>query len=421
MSNICRHRKKAWGGLMVFAQALVAVAIVLSPAQKAEAVAVLVQTKTAAANNSTLSVAFSPTPVTGRLLIAVCGSRASTTFTVPTGFTAVKNEAGTPSQGIFYKISAGTEGTITCASATGKSGRMGIHIYEYSGTMETAVYGTTNGTQSSGTGTAHASGSLTSTYSPAIIFAAFSALGNGTYSAYSNTFLERNDFKSNTRAYFAAADRYVTTNGTYTTTATATVNNSWRGQIAAFRLKPILLATDIVDGAGASVVSPTVSFASQTFGFTCQTATATLGSATQKIRVTNTTATPGWQLSIAPTNGPTAVWSDGGTNTYDVNDPTSSGCSDGTDPDGTGGQMTIDASASTVTSSTNGCNMTGITKGVSRALSQGVTDAIPLLTSAGGDINCSWDMTDISIAQTIPGEQYYTNYSIGLTLTIAAQ
>lgn len=412
-------QRKTWGALglyLIFASVLGWQ--MLFP-KGASAVAVLVQSKTAVANNTTVSATYTTTPVSGRLLIAVCGSRAATTFTVPTGFTSAKNENGTPSQGIFYKISAGNEGTITCTGTV--SGRMGMHIYEYSGTMETSVFNTVNAATSTGTGTSHASGSLTSTYSPAIIFAAFSARGNGAYSAYTNTFTERNDFKSNTQAFFAAADKYVTTNAAYTTTATTAVFNSWRGQIAAFRLKPIQLAADVVDGAGVSVGAPSVSFASQTFGFACQTTTATLGTASQKIRVTNTTATPGWQLSIAPTNGPTAFWTDGGTNTYDVNDPTTTGCGDGADADAVAGQMTINPSVSTITPSTNGCTATGLTKGASTAFSQGVTDSIPLLTSAGGEINCSWDLTGVAISQTVPAEQHYTSYSVGLTMTIVAQ
>lgn len=417
MQRIHCHQWSLWGSF-VLAFGLLGSVFFLSPA--ASAVAVLVQSKTAVANNRTVAATFTSTPTTGRLLIAVCGSRVSTTFSAPAGFAIAKNQAGTPSQGIFYKVSTGNESTITCTGTA--SGRMGIHLYEYGGTMEASVFDTTNATNSSGTtGIAHVSGSLTNSYSPAIIFAAFSARGNGAYSAYSNLFMERNDFKSGTTAFFAAADRYVTTNATYTTTGTATVSTSWRGQITAFRLKPIQLTTDIVDGSGSPVVSPAVTFPAQTFGFSCQTATSTLGVAAQKIRITNTTATPGWQLSIAPTNGPTTTWSDGSTHTYDLNDPTSAGCEDGADADTVGGQMSIDASASVVTPSTSGCTATGLSKGVNTSYSQGVTDSIPLLTSSGGSINCSWDMTGITVSQTIPAEQYHTNYSLSLTMTIVAQ
>ncbi len=385
----------------------------------AQAVSVMVQTKTAAANSTTASATFTTTPVSGRLLIAVCASRANTTFSTPTNFSVAKNEAGTPSQGIFYKVSNGTESTITCTGTV--SGRMGIHIYEYAGVLSTTPFERANTTASTGTGTAQSSASLTTTSSPDLLFAALVTNSNSTYNSWSNSFVERNDFKSNTQAHFGAADRQVTANGAYSTTGTNSLSSAWRGQIAAFNLMPIQLVADIVDGSGASVASPSVTFPSQTFGFSCQTATTTLGSATQKIRVTNTTATAGWQISIAPTNGATAVWSDGGTNTYDMNDPTSTGCTDGPDADSVGGQMTINPSVSTVTPSMNGCTLTGITKGASTAFNQGVTNSIPLLTSAGGNINCSWDITDISISQQIPAEQHYTSYSLGLTMTIVAQ
>lgn len=391
--------------------------IALVPARPAHAVASLIQTKTAVANATTVAVAFSPTAGINHLLIAVCASRVNATLSIA-GFTTAKREAGTPSQGIFYKISAGTETTVTCTATA--SGRMAIHIYEYSGNLTAAPLDTVNATASTGNSTAVASGSLTTTNANDMIFAAASINSNSTFSAWSGTFTERNDFKSGTRLHAGAADRYVATTGTYTSTATATVAGAWRGQIVAFKLLPIQLTADIVDAAGVPVVSPSTSFSAANFNFSCQTVTATLGAAAQKLRVSNTTATPGWLLSIAATGGPTTTWSDGGTNTYDFNDPTGAGCTDGADVDTTGGQLTVNPSVGTLTPVAP-CLATGVTKGASSSFSQGVTDSITLLSAVGATLNCTWDFTGISLSQKIPGEQLGASYSLGLTLTLIAQ
>lgn len=407
-------------GIAVVSVSVIAAHTLLSLAvfsPSAHAYALLVQTKSAAANSTTVSATFSPTAGVNHLLIAVCASRVNATLSV-TGFTAAKNQAGTPSQGIFYKVSAGTETTVTCTATA--TGRMAIHIYEYSGTLATAPLDTVNAVTSTGNSTAVASGSLTTTNANDMIFAATSINSNSTYSAWSNTFTERNDLLSGTQLHTGAADRYVTATGTYTTTATATATGAWRGQIAAFKLLPIQLTADIVDASGLSVSAPSVAFSAANFNFACQTVTGTLGVASQKIRVSNTTPT-GWLLSIGATSGPTAIWSDGGTNTYDYNDPGGTGCTDSTDTDTVGGQMTVNPAASTLTPVAP-CTVTNVTKGTSVAFSQGVTDSISLLSAtAAAMANCTWDLTGITLSQKIPGEQQGANYSLGLTLTLIAQ
>ncbi|MBP9853077.1 hypothetical protein KBC77_03775 [Candidatus Saccharibacteria bacterium] len=388
-----------------------------------QAVAVLIQSKTASVNGKTLSATFSSTPVAGRLLIAVCGAyNSSSASTTPAGFTVARAEAGNPAQSIFYKVSTGDEASVTCTAQS--TTQMGIHIYEYAGTLATAPFDKVNPTSSSGTTGPANSGSLATAYVPELLFAAVTARGNSTFTAWSSGFTEQNDFKSGTTVYFGAAHNTVTTSGTYSTAATLGANGwwRWRGQHAAFKLMPIQLVADIVDGTGASVSSPSVTFANQTFGFTCQTAVGTLGTTTQKLRISNTTAAPGWALSIAPTAGVTATWADASTNKYDFNDPTTAGCGDGADADTLGGQMTINPSAGTVTAVTNGCNNTGVTLGTSTAFSQGVKDSITLVNGGStAGINCTWDVTGITISQTIPAEQYYASYSLGLTLTLVAQ
>lgn len=177
------------------------------------------------------------------------------------------------------------------------------------------------------------------------------------------------------------------------------------------------LTVDIVDAGGIPVGSPTMEMGAEEFSFTYQTATGVFGVTDQKIRVNNTTATREWTLSIAASNGSDALWSNvGETKKYDFNDPTAN-AEDGSDsPDTVGGQMTINASGATLGGT---CSATGITKGSSASFSEDVTDSIPLLTAdVSADIGCYWDLTSVSVSQTIPASQSIDTYTLNLLLTV---
>ncbi len=389
------------------------------PSRKAFAVAKLVQVQTNAASGTSVSATLSPSAKPKHLIIVVCASRAATDFTLPTGFSIAKSEVtAAPSQEIFYKVATGGETTVACAGGTSRP--RGIQLYEYSGTDSSATpFETTNAASSTGNSANASSGTLTipAARPKALVLAAVAYRTAGTgLSGWTNTFAERADFTSTAR--FGGADRYTTTAGTYTTTVTNTSASAWRGQIVAFKLLPETLSGDIVDAANSSVVSPAVVFPSRTFDLTCQVSTATLGSSAQQLRVVNTTANAAWTLSLAATNGPTALWSDGGTNSYDFNDPTTAGCADGADTDTVAGQLAVDPSGATITPDTS-CSAAGVSKGAAAAFSQGVTDSIPLVIgSASAEINCMWNITGISLSQQIPPEASNASYNLGLTLTL---
>lgn len=183
------------------------------------------------------------------------------------------------------------------------------------------------------------------------------------------------------------------------------------------------LNADIVDAAGSSVGAPSFGFSGIVAPFTCATTTATLGGNTQRIRIKNTTDTPGWSLSMAATAGSGALWS-AGTPKYDFNDGSGSpaGCSAGLDSDTYGGQMTADASAATVTPrAVSACSITGITKGSSAAFVEGSQNAVTLMNaSASANTGCFWEMTGVAVSQKIPGGQTAGSYSINMTLTVVA-
>ncbi len=178
------------------------------------------------------------------------------------------------------------------------------------------------------------------------------------------------------------------------------------------------LTVDIVDGSGNSVASPSMAMNAIQLSFVVQTATGTFGASSQKVRVTNTTATATWTLSVAA-SASTAVWDSAGTD-YDFNDPTAN-AGDGGDADSVGGQMTMNASAGTITPQT-GCSTTGLTKGSSASFSEGVANSVTLITAgASAETNCYWELTDVSVSQTVPEEQpVASDYGINMTLTVVA-
>ena len=187
-------------------------------------------------------------------------------------------------------------------------------------------------------------------------------------------------------------------------------------------INPGTLTVDIVDGSYNSVTSPSVAMGAVTFSFNCQTATGTFGTSTEQIYVQNPDgADNGWTLTMAATNT-TDVWNSAGTD-YDFNDPNGSGCTDGSDADSLGGQMTVDPSGATLaTGNCSSCTTNNITKGSSASFNEGTTDSITLLTAAAASDDIGdWTLQGVSISQTIPAEQpAASDYAINMVLTVTA-
>lgn len=187
-------------------------------------------------------------------------------------------------------------------------------------------------------------------------------------------------------------------------------------------INPGTLSTSIVDGSYVAVSSPAVAMTSATFSFSCQTVTGTFGTSSEKIYVANPDAADnGWTLTVAGTAA-TNVWS-GASSSYDFNDAAGSGCTDGADADSFGGQMTVDASGSTLSAgSCSSCSTSNISKGSSTAFAQGTTDSVTLLNaSASSNDVGDWTLTGVSVSQKIPAEQAAgSDYSINMMLTVTA-
>lgn len=167
------------------------------------------------------------------------------------------------------------------------------------------------------------------------------------------------------------------------------------------------LSVDIVDASNNSLASPSVALSAATFNFdTVQSSTGTLGTSSQKIRLSNGRTAPAvaWTLTMAATSGATALWTSGG-NTFDFNGSSAAG------------QLTVDASGGTITP-TNSYTATGLTKGSSTAFNQGVTDSITILSaSASANQPGRWDFTGVSLSQTLPAFQAPGTYTLNMTLT----
>lgn len=188
-----------------------------------------------------------------------------------------------------------------------------------------------------------------------------------------------------------------------------------------------VLATDILDGSRNPVASPSVIMSAKSFAFECQSggnaSTGTFGAAGERLYVTNPGgANNGWTLTVAATNGATATWANGGaTQTYDFNDASGSGCTDGGDADSRGGQMTIDANAGTLTTDCTSCSATNVSKGSSASFVQGTTDSVTLLNaSAASDDAWRGYLTGATVTQSIPAEQASSAYTLNMTLTTTA-
>lgn len=181
-------------------------------------------------------------------------------------------------------------------------------------------------------------------------------------------------------------------------------------------------STGVVDSSGNAVANPTLTFGNASvLTNLCQTVSATLGTATQKLRITNDIAVNGWDLSIAPTNGTGATWSDG-THHYDYDDPggTPAGCIDGADADSLPGSLSIDPSTASVAPK-SGCSTLGTALGPDASFSGATVGSISLLSAdATSQRFCYWDITGITAHQTIPAGQPPGAYTLGLTITVVA-
>lgn len=221
-----------------------------------------------------------------------------------------------------------------------------------------------------------------------------------------------------------AAGRIKALNGggfTLGTNAEANAGSTTHHYIAWRQALPETLSTSIVDSGGTVVPSPNFTMAATPAAFSCTSSSGSLGTSSQRLRISNMRISSSWSTSIAPTGGSTARWTNtGATRSYDFNDATSSGCLDGADSDSVAGQLQVSPSGATITPETD-CAATNITLGSNQSFSEGSVNTITLATAAtGADTACYWDITNVGLTQSIPIEQDADTYQLNMTITTVA-
>lgn len=187
-------------------------------------------------------------------------------------------------------------------------------------------------------------------------------------------------------------------------------------------INPGVLSIGIVDSLYATVSSPAVTFGATNLSIVCQTTTGTLGTSSQQIYIQNPDgADNGWTVSIAG-SAATSQWTGTGA-TFDFNDPTTAGCTDGADVDTRPGQLTVNPTPGTIAiGRCLSCVITNISKGSSAAFNQGTLDSITLLNAAAASNDIGdWRFTGVSLSQTIPPEQAVaSDYALPMVVSIVA-
>lgn len=173
---------------------------------------------------------------------------------------------------------------------------------------------------------------------------------------------------------------------------------------ACFHMEGYAVNIYMVDDYGEVIVNPLVNMNTSNFSFQPHTVTGTFGVSTQKIMVSNQTTTQGWSVTLSA-SAPTAVWSDGGSNTIDFNDST-------------GEQLTVDPSGATVVRDDQG-SISGINMGSSASFEQGVVDSITLFTSTSAEAYHDYEFTGIALSQWLPALKTVGTYQIDFVLTVS--
>ena len=178
-----------------------------------------------------------------------------------------------------------------------------------------------------------------------------------------------------------------------------------------------VLSVDFVDGTNTVLANPTYDFVGSVVDTSVyQSTSSTFGTATKKIRVYNGLAINGWNLTLSPTDGATALWNKSDSSAkYDFNDSGANATDSGIDTDGYGGQLSSNPTTGAIASS---CPLTGVALGSSGNFVEGTVNSVTLInaTSAAA-MYCNWDLTGVTLTQTIPKAQPSGTYTIGMTVT----
>ena len=216
---------------------------------ESQAQVVLIQQAVGGSAGVDFSATLPSAPTPNNLLIAIAATRNAGLITPPTGWSTAVNHSGTsgftsPNQAIFYKVAGVSESATVTATTTanGSGHRNALQVYEYSGIDTALPFDAANTVESQGTGTTVSSGDVSTTNANDLIIAGLVSRAGTSLTSWANSFTQRNSFNQGSgsnETLFGGADSVVTTNGTYSTAATADASEQWRGVIAAFRIATV--------------------------------------------------------------------------------------------------------------------------------------------------------------------------------------
>lgn len=174
-------------------------------------------------------------------------------------------------------------------------------------------------------------------------------------------------------------------------------------------INPGTLAVDVVDASYATIASPVVVFEATSASLDCSDTTGILGTAEQQIYITNPDAADtGYTVALAPTEGASATWSDGASNSIDFNDETDLGCATGKLSVAAGivsnGKLAADSMTDIVAA---GGSFSSVNSSVTLVNAAAASDDISEVVANG-----------FVLTQTIPARTAAASYSLPMTISI---
>jgi hypothetical protein len=182
---------------------------------------------------SSVTATYPVATTSGNLLIASLWANVGLGLETMTGWTIVDTCSinTTSSAGLWYRLSDGTETTVT-GGATG-AGSMRLHVYEYTGNANPVVVDQhANVDNGSGTVTSLASSTINTANANDLLFAVFGLSSSVTGITFSNSFNAR---QTDATVRMCDADQIVAATGAYTTTMSWTTAVRAGAVIAGFQ------------------------------------------------------------------------------------------------------------------------------------------------------------------------------------------
>jgi len=193
--------------------------------------------------NNSPAVTLDSTATSGNLIFTCLGvDKSAGTITVPTGFTEINQYVSSSVSGACaFKVSAGTESTITWTTTDATPPRQDVIAIEYSGLTAAPLDVKAENDSSTSAVTSLSSGTTGTTAQNdeyALAFFTIDSDQNMTNRSYTNSFVERfyTGDESGGNAPCVIADKTLTATGTVETTASWDTGDQTYGLVAVFKI-----------------------------------------------------------------------------------------------------------------------------------------------------------------------------------------